>query len=47
MDLCLVANIHPGTRVSKHWWEQEVMAQEAGRKEIWAEASFVVMDTEY
>ena len=24
MDLCLAAEQHPGMRVSKRWWEQEV-----------------------
>ena len=25
MDLCLEAKRHPGTRVSKRWWDQEVL----------------------
>ena len=35
MELCLVAEGSPGTRMSKWWWEQEFLDLEGVRTEDW------------
>ena len=37
MDLCLVAEQCPGTRVYKRWWEQEGLYLEGMRTVAWKE----------